>query len=144
MCYYFRWFEICLVFYLKLKPYGESSLRTSSWYASALFFKFIPYNRKIVSIGVLNSRFFLIYFLRTPSHELAFYSLNYSLYLFPSLTQPCACIFQPNYFMLLFILCILYYLKNLQAKITTYAYYRTHFTQQSKSFYNSKRRLLFS
>ena len=28
-------------------------------------------------------------------------------------------------------------------KIITYAYYRTHFTQQSKSFYNAKRRLLF-
>ena len=34
-------------------------------------------------------------------------------------------------------------LQNLQDKITTYTYYRTHFTQQSKSFYNAKRRLLF-
>ena len=44
------------------------------------------FNRKIVSIGVLNSRFFLIillYFLRTPLHELAFYRLNYPLCLFP-------------------------------------------------------------
>ena len=46
-------------------------------------------------------------------------------------------------FMLLFILCILYSLKNFQAKITTYAYYRTHFTLQSKSLSNSKCRLLF-
>ena len=28
--------------------------------------------------------------------------------------------------------------KNLQAKINTYTYYRTHFTQQHKIFYNSK------
>ena len=38
--------------------------------------------------------------------------------------------------------CILYMLQNLQAKITTY--YRTHVTQQSKSFYNANRRLFFS
>ena len=38
---------------------------------------------KIVSIGILNSCFFLlIYFLRTPLHELAFYRLNYPLCLF--------------------------------------------------------------
>ena len=57
------------------------------------------------------------------------------------ITQTCACIFQPN------LCCYLSYLsselKNFQAKITTYTYYRTHFTLQSKSLYNSKRRLLF-
>ena len=45
--------------------------------------------------------------------------------------------------MLLFIIRILYLLQNLQAKITTYAYYRKHFTQKDKSFYNAKCRLLF-
>ena len=34
-------------------------------------------------------------------------------------------------------------LKHLQAKITTSAYYSTHFTRQSKAFHNSKPGLLF-
>ena len=56
------------------------------------------FNRKIVSIGVLNSRFFflLIYFLRTPLHELVFYSFKLFIMLVSLITQPCACIFQPN------------------------------------------------
>ena len=33
--------------------------------------------------------------------------------------------------------------KNLQAKISTKAYYRTNYTKQSKTFHNSKPGLLF-
>ena len=76
------------------------------------------FNRKIASIGILNSPFFLlIYFLHTPLHELAFYRLNYPLCLFPH--NSTIRLYTSTKFMLLFILCILYYLKNLQAKIAT-------------------------
>ena len=45
--------------------YAESSLRISSWYVSPLFL-YGPlnshFNHKIISIGILNSRFFYIFF----------------------------------------------------------------------------------
>ena len=63
------------------------------------------FNHKIVSIGVIS--FLLIYFLRTPLHGLAFYSLNYPLYLFPH--NSTMCLYISIKLMLLFILCILYY-----------------------------------
>ena len=73
----------------------------------------------------INLFLLILYFLHTPLHELAFNSLNYPLCLFPHNSTMHLYILIK--FMLLYILCILYLLKNLQAKIATYAYYRTHF-----------------
>ena len=50
---------------------------------------------KIFSIGVIF--FLLIYFLCTPLHGLAFYSLNYSLCFFPHISTMPLYIFQPNF-----------------------------------------------
>ena len=94
---------------------------------------------EITSIGVI--LFLLIYFLYTPLHGLAFYSFNYLLCLFPSYLNHAFVYF--NRISTTIYLMYLHTLKNLHAKITTYAYYRTHFTQQSKAFHNSKPGLLF-
>ena len=59
--------------------------------------------------------FILIYFLHIPLHRLVFYSLDYPLCLFPSYLNHAINISMK--FVLLFISCIVYKLKNLQIKI---------------------------
>ena len=85
-------------------------------HSSYMILQTCAFNRKIF----FNRRHFfllILYFLRIPLHELAFYSLNYPLCLFPH--NSTMCLYISTKLMLLFTLCILYYLKNLQAKIIT-------------------------
>ena len=99
--------------------------------------------RKIISIGIVFPLILIliIYFLRPPLHGLAFCSFNYPLCLFFHISTMLLHI--STKLLLLFILSILCLctLKNLQARITTLAYFRTHFTKQSKT---QKSGLLFS
>ena len=98
-------------------------------------------NSIIISIGIVFSSNFNLFSLHTLAWACILTVLFIHYACFPLIsTMP---LYISAKFVLLFILCILYMLKNLQAKITTESYYRTHFTQQSKTFHNSKPGLLF-
>ena len=113
--------------------YGESSLIISSWYISQLFL-YDPSNSHLLPQNYFNKRCFflliLIYFLCIPLHGLSF---KYPLCLFPS------CL---NYAFVYFnqICATIHLVYPLHIKEHISLLYRTHFTQQSKTFCNSKPR----
>ena len=53
-------------------------------HSSYMILQICTFYHKIISIGVIFLLILLFYFLRTPLHELAFYSFTYPLCLFPS------------------------------------------------------------
>ena len=120
--------------------YGESSLRTSSWYVSPLFLT-DPSNSHLLLWNYFNRRHFFFYFIffTHPCMDLCFTVLIIHYAFFPHISTMRLYISTKsvlhNY---ISYASSSYTLKNLQVKINTWAYHRTHFIQQSKTSHNSK------
>ena len=97
----------------------EYNLDTSPHF-SYMILQTRTFNHKVISIGVIFSSYSCsnLFSLHTLAWDCVL-QFKLSIMLVSLISQPCFCIFQPNYCYYLSYVYILYTLENLQAKITT-------------------------